>query len=250
MHQDVMGPGGKKMQSLFEYYEERRAEEIEFSRVLLVHPVSKGVRYLDHGVLKQVDEDGYLVNNLDSEGTFTGFKTAQQLIEQTYDLGDCDFATRRLEKPPTLVLTPVARAEKILIGPIDDPKEVIAPMDGFVLHTPVSTRFASNHELTSVFNDVAGKKTTHEELILSPADTPPMRGIVVKEDVILLFGARFMACKAGTILSFQKTGEPDENGAVPYALESFAPGLANVYLRRTPDIMSAPQPGKWKPSAP
>lgn len=241
---------GQSLIDLKAYYEAHKADEKEFCRVLIAYPIKKDMPYRIGEEVKVAPSDGYLVNALDDESTYYGFRTGQQLTEQTFDLSGADLPSRRLDIAPTIVVTPVAQMEKIMLGSHDAPKETYAPVDGFTVRSPQKTRFASNHELSSIFNYAGAKKETHEALLLTDASEPPLRGIIVKEDIYLMYGNNILPCRAGTMISFQVNGPVQENGLGPYTLITYPPAIVNFYLRTAPDVMLSPQPGKWKPPAP
>lgn len=226
------------------YYHDHAAEMRDYAAVAIARPIKAGETYhfRRNGTETPytAEADGYMVQNVLDTGERSGFYTAQELADLTYDLSTAELPLPRRNLPPDICLTAVGMNESFAEGTPDDMREKYAPVDGYLLQNGHGTLFLSAYELTSVYNHSCARKQTHEELIVSFRAVDAIRGFVLKEDVSFLGMAEGSVFHAGDMMAI--TPAP-----VGFRYSGIRHAFAKVSLRVQPEAMQPVQPGTFKP---
>ncbi len=195
-----------------EYYKAHQNEEKEYVRIWVAREVKSGDRITINSALGvdavvSAPEDGYEIK--DHAGT-SEFLTKAEFKEQAVPADDFELPLPKedLTEEELKLLNPVKKGDEIVVNP---GITIItrAERDGFILSSEEggNSIFISNFELTSEFNYAGRKFETEKELIVTDKLDPPVKGIILTEDVIFAFKAGEYNAPAGSLLFINSKDE-------------------------------------------
>ncbi|MBI1214344.1 MAG: hypothetical protein GC185_00830 [Alphaproteobacteria bacterium] len=198
----------KKAVNAAEYYASKQGQEKEYVRVYAARPVQPGeLMTLDTAlgiaVQQRARESGYELSAYESfSRSHKSYLAEKDFAASTEPAGKLPPAVPREEMTAEeqAALKPVAKGEQVFVNAVL-PVLAKADYDGFILTTEDDKKvYLSNYELKAAFNNVAGAKNTHPDLVVRRTDEPALKGIVLTEDVTFKFKEGDYEAKAGSFL--------------------------------------------------
>lgn len=238
-----------------DYYKEHATDEREYLRVYVARPVKEGDRMTVTSPLPMItraDEEGYEVSAYTSmSGSEKFFMSAEEFKEKMQDATIYAAADAAEDLPADVKVKPAAKGKLIVSNNGGIPVQSKAPYDGVIVEAGDNRLYLSNYELTSIFNYAGKKESTHPELLVRLKDEPPVKGIVLREDVTFAFLDGDAKATAGSLLM----PNPDDKdgytsvGGVAYARVGLRlNALANPSMTLDSDVkVSSPLHLKRKP---
>lgn len=213
-----------------EYYQAHAADEREFYRVYVARPVKEGERITVTTPLPMVtraEEDGYEISGYTGmHSSDKAFMSAADFAEKTLPADIYAPAAAVEDLPADIKVKPVAKGKAMVSNNAGINVQGAAPYDGVIVEAGKNRLYFSNYELTSLFNYAGRKESTHEEILVRMKDEPPVKGIILGEEVTFAFKGGDYEAKMGSALF---PNPKDEDGYSANGSE----GFASVGLRLT-----------------